>query len=253
MTENDAHQKVVLGRQRQVTISGQLNLAKLLADLADQQPNSYHMVIKRGDEVFISATPERLAKVNRGQFETAGVAGTIRRGETETEDRQLADELLHDAKNLQEHAYVVETIVDRLGDVADLTLPDGPQIMKNPQVQHLYTPIAGKLRGENTVLALAERLHPTPALGGKPVDWAMATISQIERQPRGLFAGPIGVVKPDGDGEMIVGIRSMWATGTQANLFAGAGILADSNADSEYAETGLKMQPMMNLLEGQAK
>lgn len=253
MTENDTHQKVVLGRQRQVTLSGQLNLAKLLADLADQQPNSYHMVIKRGDEVFISATPERLAKVNRGQFETAGVAGTIRRGETEAEDGQLADELLHDAKNLQEHAYVVETIVDRLGDVADLTLPDGPQIMKNPQVQHLYTPIAGKLRGENTVLALAERLHPTPALGGKPVDWAMATIAQIERQPRGLFAGPIGVVKPDGDGEMIVGIRSMWATGTQANLFAGAGILADSNADSEYAETGLKMQPMMNLLEGQAK
>ncbi|MFR6559820.1 MAG: chorismate-binding protein, partial [Weissella confusa] len=157
MTENDTHQKVVLGRQRQVTLSGQLNLAKLLADLADQQPNSYHMVIKRGDEVFISATPERLAKVNRGQFETAGVAGTIRRGETEAEDGQLADELLHDAKNLQEHAYVVETIVDRLGDVADLTLPDGPQIMKNPQVQHLYTPIAGKLRGENTVLALAER------------------------------------------------------------------------------------------------
>ena len=103
--------------------------------------------------------------MNRGQ--TAGVAGTIRRGETEAEDGQLADELLHDAKNLQEHAYVVETIVDRLGDVADLTLPDGPQIMKNPQVQHLYTPIAGKLRGENTVLALAERLHPTPALGGR--------------------------------------------------------------------------------------
>ena len=111
MTENDTHQKVVLGRQRQVTLSGQLNLAKLLADLADQQPNSYHMVIKRDDEVFISATPERLAKVNRGQFETAGVAGTIRRGETETEDGQLADELLHDAKNLQEHAYVVEQLL----------------------------------------------------------------------------------------------------------------------------------------------
>ena len=253
MQQNSNHQKVVLGRQRQVRLTGELNLATLLADLATQQPDSYHFVLKRGDEVFVSATPERLAKVNRGQFETAGVAGTIRRGADEAEDARLATELLQDPKNLQEHAYVVETIVSRLQDVATLTLPDGPQIMKNPQVQHLYTPIAGQLNGDNTVLALAERLHPTPALGGKPVDWAMATIRTIEQHPRGLFAGPIGVVKPDGDGEMIVGIRSMWLKQQTATLFAGAGILADSDVQAEFEETGLKMTPMMNLLKEQDK
>ena len=253
MQEKPAHQKVVLGRQRQVQLDHQVNLSTLLAALAVQQPTSYHFVLKRGDEVFVSATPERLAKVQKGQFETAGVAGTIRRGQTALADAQLADELLHDAKNLQEHAYVVDEIKARLADIAALQMPATPQIMKNPQVQHLYTPIAGQLTGANTVLALAQRLHPTPALGGKPVDWALPTIKAIEQQPRGLFAGPIGIVQPSGDGEMIVGIRAMWLHQQTAHLFAGAGILADSDAQAEYQETALKMMPMMNLLKEQTK
>jgi len=80
-----------------------------------------------------------------------------------------------------------------------------------------------------------------------------ATIRTIEQHPRGLFAGPIGVVKPDGDGEMIVGIRSMWLKQQTATLFAGAGILADSDVQAEFEETGLKMTPMMNLLKEQDK
>lgn len=253
MQANPAHQKVVLGRQRQVHLNQKVNVSALLAALAAQQPTSYHFVLKRGDELFVSATPERLAKVQKGRFETAGVAGTIKRGQDEVEDQQLADSLLHDAKNLQEHAYVVDEIKARLADIATLQIPEAPQIMKNPQVQHLYTPIAGQLSDNNTVLALAQRLHPTPALGGKPVDWALATIKAVEQEPRGLFAGPIGVVEPSGDGEMIVGIRAMWLRQEVAHLFAGAGILADSDAQAEYQETALKMTPMMNLLKEQTK
>lgn len=243
-------QKVVLGRQRQLQLTTTVNEAQLLQDLNTQQPNSYHFVLKHAGELFVSATPERLVQVKAAAFSTAGVAGTIRRSADEVEDQQLADELFNDAKNRLEHAYVVNTIKERLADLVTLNVPTKPTIMKNPQVQHLYTPINGQLTAAVNILDLVTRLHPTPALGGKPLAWAMATIKQLELAPRGLFAAPIGVVLPNGDGEFVVGIRAMLINHQTAHLFAGAGILADSDATQEFAETGLKMLPMMNLLKG---
>lgn len=250
MRRDHTKKKVVLGRQRQLALDKKINEFKLLADLNEQQPHSYHFVIKHAGELFISATPERLVQVNGQAFATAGVAGTTRRGNTSLEDQQLADELLHDKKNLVEHAYVVSTIVERVGELAELQVPSGPSIMKNPQVQHLYTPISGQLKAQTNIIDLLLRLHPTPALGGKPLEWAMATIKDIELEPRGLFAAPIGILLPSGDGEFVVGIRSMLVREKEVRLFAGAGILADSNAAQEFNETGLKMMPMMNLLKG---
>jgi menaquinone-specific isochorismate synthase len=107
------------------------------------------------------------------------------------------------------------------------------------------------LSADNSLLAIIKQLHPTPALGGKPSTWALETIAAIEKYPRGLFSGPIGVIMPDGDGEFIVGIRSMWYRNKLVNLFAGAGILADSDAAMEYQETDLKLLPMMNVLKEQ--
>lgn len=250
MQTDASKQKVVLGRQRQLTLSKSLDLGQLLIDLNKQQPHSYHFVLKHAGEVFVSATPERIVQVQGTAFATAGVAGTIRRGATPTEDKILATELLNDDKNRLEHAYVVNTIAERLVGIVDVVLPSGPVIMKNPQVQHLYTPISGQLIGATSLLDLVLRLHPTPALGGKPLDWAMATIARLETDVRGLFAAPIGIQLPNGDGEFVVGIRAMHVHGNHAQLFAGAGILADSDAEQEFNETGLKMTPMMNLLRG---
>lgn len=251
MQSDSTKQKVVLGRQRQVTLSESLDMAKLIADLQMTQPHNYHFVLKRGHDIFISATPERLVKIDNSHLATAGVAGTTRRGENDVEDKQLATALLNDPKNLQEHAIVVDRIVERLAGVAELTVPSQPTIMKNPQVQHLYTPITGHVNDGVTTLSIVERLHPTPALGGQPEEWALAQIAQLEQNPRGLFAAPVGILTPLGDGEMVVGIRSMFAQADKINLFAGAGILADSDAIQEYEETALKMQPMMKLLEKQ--
>ncbi|WP_373762515.1 isochorismate synthase [Weissella soli] len=251
MQSDGTKQKVVLGRQRQVTLSEPLDMAKLIADLQMTQPHNYHFVLKRGNDIFISATPERLVKINDGHLATAGVAGTARRGQDEIEDLQLAATLLNDPKNLQEHAIVVNRIVERLAGMAALTVPKGPTIMKNPQVQHLYTPITGQVNDGVTTLSIVDRLHPTPALGGQPEEWALTQIAQLEQNPRGLFAAPVGVLRPSGDGEMVVGIRSMFAHAGKVDLFAGAGILADSDATQEYEETALKMQPMMKLLERQ--
>lgn len=255
MKQNKQHAKVVLGRQRQVALSDPLDEKQLLKKLQSSQSTSYHFVLKHCDELFVSATPERLVKITNGQLATAAVAGTIKRGTDVVSDQALADTLWHDAKNRIEHETVVATIKERLqaAQVQALTVPDEPQIMKNPQVQHLYTPITGQLAPDSNLLQIASALHPTPALGGKPRDWALAEIAQIEKQPRGLFSGPVGMIDPDGDGEFIVGIRSMWYRENLATLFAGAGILADSDAQMEYQETALKLLPMMNLLKEQTE
>lgn len=253
MQQNSIHEKVVLGRQRQITLSSALNEGQLIKSLQKTQPTSYHFVLKHCDELFVSATPERLVKVARGQVATAAVAGTIKRGENRSDDEKLADELWHDQKNRIEHQTVVETIKTNLqaANITDLKMPTAPQILKNPQVQHLYTPITGKLTADNNLLGIVKQLHPTPALGGKPRDWALSVIAGIEKYPRGLFSGPVGVITTDGDGEFIVGIRAMWYRNKMVNLFAGAGILAGSDAQMEYQETGLKLLPMMNVLKEQ--
>lgn len=245
-------QKVVLGRQRLLQLATEINLVSLIQQLQEQQPNSYHFVLKYYDEIFVSATPERLVAVKDGQVATAAVAGSIKRGTTPLEDTKLQTELLNDHKNLQEHTYVVATIVKKLAHLAKLDTISQPGILKTPQIQHLYTPITGNLKATKTLLDVAQRLHPTPALGGIPVEWALAIIKETETFARGLFASPIGMIMPNGDGELVIGIRSMYVVAKTVRLFAGAGILAESQAQSEYQETALKMEPMMSLLENLA-
>ncbi|WP_419155142.1 isochorismate synthase [Weissella minor] len=250
--QNDpTKEKVVLGMQTHLALDGPLALDAILDDLEQQQPHSYHMVIKREQEVFVSATPERIVRMQGTQFETAAVAGSIRRGVTEAEDAALADDLWRDKKNRHEHDIVVQTIVERLQDMHDLTYAAVPEILKTPQIQHLYTPITGRLDATMTVLDLVQRLHPTPALGGMPQAWAQAVIAEDEAEPRGLFAAPIGYQYPDGSGEFVVGIRSMYANAKALTLFAGAGILPDSDLAQESAEIQLKMTPMRTLIKGQ--
>lgn len=250
--QNDSTKaKVVLGMQTHLELDGPLALDAILDDLEQQQPHSYHMVIKREQEVFVSATPERIVRMQGTQFETAAVAGSIRRGVTEAEDAALADDLWRDKKNRHEHDIVVQTIVERLQDMHDLTYAAVPEILKTPQIQHLYTPITGRLDATMTVLDLVQRLHPTPALGGMPQAWAQAVIAEDEAEPRGLFAAPIGYQYPDGSGEFVVGIRSMYANAKALTLFAGAGILPDSDLAQEAAEIQLKMTPMRTLIKGQ--
>ncbi|WP_239517483.1 isochorismate synthase [Weissella uvarum] len=244
-------EKVVLGMQTTLQLAHPLDLGQLIADLQVKQPNSYHFVLKRGDEAFISATPERLVRLAGQHFETAAVAGSIKRGENQAKDAALASQLWHDPKNRTEHAVVVDTIANVLSDLATLHYDKEPTLLKTPQIQHLYTPIQGELAENTSLPELLERLHPTPALGGFPKDWAQAVIKSVEAQPRGLFAAPIGYLEPNGMGEFVVGIRSMWQKGTEVHLFAGAGILPDSDLAQEAQEIQLKMTPMKELIEAQ--
>ncbi|USS90525.1 isochorismate synthase [Fructilactobacillus carniphilus] len=244
-------QKVVLGMQEHFDLDGQLSASQLIKTLIRQQPQTYHVAIKHGDELFGSATPERLVKLNQNQLETAAVAGSIARGQTDKADQKLAHELQRDAKNQREHQLVVTEIERRLQPWAQLDSVAAPEILTTPQIQHLYTPITGTIKQTASVWQIVQALHPTPALGGLPVDWALATIANVESQPRGLFAAPVGYVMPDGSGEFVIGIRSLWSKDHTVNLFAGAGILAASDLTAEEREIQLKTTAMENILKEQ--
>ncbi|USS88223.1 isochorismate synthase [Fructilactobacillus hinvesii] len=244
-------QKVVLGMQEQWQLDGTLSVSQLLKTLFAQQPHTYHFCLKHQNELFLSATPERLVKLNQSHLETAAVAGSIRRGSTPTEDKQLTQKLQADSKNQREHQLVVTEIKQRLNSLINLDSTRPPTILTTPQLQHLYTPITGTLNQATTIGQLVQALHPTPALGGVPLDWALATIRNFEQRPRGLFAAPVGYVLPDGSGEFIIGIRSLWNQNSTVTFFAGAGILAASDLNAEAQEIHLKTTTMHKIIKEQ--
>ena len=131
---------------------------------------------------------------------------------------------------------------------AELEIPDAPVVYTLSNIQHLYTPIQGKLAAAIGVLPLVETLHPTPALGGAPREQALAFISQAESVPRGWYAAPVGWIDHNLDGAFGVAIRSAVAQRQRVWLYAGAGIVADSEPEKEWAETGWKFRPIQQAL-----
>jgi menaquinone-specific isochorismate synthase len=178
-----------------------------------------------------------------------GLAGSIGRGKTPAEDADLAQELLNSAKNQHEHALVVQSIRRRLASLTnELTMPDEPGILQLGYIQHLFTPIHATLKHADGVLPILQNLHPTPALGGQPRELAMPFISQAEPVPRGWYGAPVGWLDHHLDGAFGVAIRSAITQDRRVWLYAGAGIVADSDPQAEWDETALKFRPMLNAL-----
>jgi isochorismate synthase EntC len=147
-----------------------------------------------------------------------------------------------------EHAAVRNALYDALSTECEgVTAPAEPSLMTLPHVHHLHTEIRGHLREGRTILGVAARLHPTPAVGGSPRDKALDFIRANEGLDRGWYASPIGWVGRDG-GDFAVGLRSAVIDGSDATLFAGCGIVADSDPGAEFAESTLKLQLMESAL-----
>jgi menaquinone-specific isochorismate synthase len=178
-----------------------------------------------------------------------GLAGSIGRGKTPTEDAVLALELLNSAKNQHEHALVVESIRRRLAPLtSQLTISAQPTVLQLGYIQHLFTPIHATLNQSDGVLPILQNLHPTPALGGQPRELAMPFISQAEPVPRGWYGAPVGWLDHNLDGAFSVAIRSAITQDRRVWLYAGAGIVANSDPQAEWEETALKFKPMLNAL-----
>jgi len=242
-------QKVVLARAVQVHHRQPIDPVAAVRQLAANYPSCTVFAISHGQACFLGATPERLIALYAGTASTMALAGSIGRGATPAADQALADKLLRDPKERGEHAVVVAALRDGLAQVATRIMADAePRVQRLPNLQHLLTPIRAQVAPGVGVLDLVERLHPSPAMGGYPRQRALELIRASEGFDRGWYAGPIGWVNRAGEGEFVVGIRSALVAGASATLFAGCGIVAESNPAAEYAESEWKLRPMLAAL-----
>lgn len=242
--------KVVLSRVCEIRFDDRVDVDGALSYLDEHYPDCYRFLFEpRPFHAFFGATPELLAEVNGPHVTTMAMASSVRRGMTEAEDEELAQQLLADPKERYEHTLVVDAIRRRLGKVtSDLNIPGQPAVYRLSNIQHLHTPVQGVLREATGVLPVVEILHPTPALGGSPRQLAMAFISEAEPVPRGWYAAPVGCIDRNLDGVFGVAIRSAVSQERRVWLYAGAGIVADSVPRKEWDETALKFKPILNAL-----
>lgn len=249
IARGDYH-KVVLARARRFTTTEEFHPLAVLNSLRQRYPGCYAFSIANGrGQSFIGASPERLVRVAGGRMHTEALAGSAPRGESASEDAAFAQALLHCEKDRREHRLVLESITRRVADLGlKLEHAEHPRVLGLANVQHLHLPISATLPPEVHILDLVARLHPTPAVGGTPRTPAVAAIGRLEAFPRGLYAGPQGWVDHRGGGEFFVGIRSALVDGCAATVYAGAGIVAGSSPEKEFAETELKFKALIEAL-----
>jgi len=240
--------KVVLARELRLEGTQPFDTAAALRRARASRPNGCVFAYAAGGHCFLGATPERLVRLRDGCVATAAVAGTRPRGGTAHDDAALAQLLLSSDKDRWEHTIVVESIRRSLVSAGvALTATPATTVMKTATVQHLYTPFAGRIVGGN-ILDLVAALHPTPAVGGHPTATALEWLRRHEGIDRGWYAGPVGWVDGNGNGDFAVAIRSALLHDHQASLFAGCGIVGDSDPEAEYAESCYKFRPMLAAL-----
>jgi menaquinone-specific isochorismate synthase len=242
--------KLVLARAKDVTADRPFHPLVVLNVLRQRFRDCYAFSVANGrGDSFIGASPERLLRVGRGRLLTEALAGSVRRGAGASEDAALAAGLLHSDKDLREHRIVLEAMVGRLAALGlKLEFPERPGLRRLANVQHLHTPVRSELPAGMTVLDVLAALHPTAAVGGAPRAAALRAIPELEPFPRGLYAGALGWIDSRGGGEFFVGLRSALISGARARLYAGAGLVAGSSPEKEFAETELKFKAMEDAL-----
>ncbi|MGA3216665.1 MAG: isochorismate synthase [Acidimicrobiales bacterium] len=238
--------KVVLAREVSVHANRPFSQADLLGRLRALHPSCAAFAI----DGFIGATPELLVRRSGPEIASEPLAGTAARSGDPDADRMAEAALLSSSKERSEHRVVVDTISAALAPVvAHLEVPEEPVIRRLRNVSHLGTAITGTLAEREgdypSALELVALLHPTPAVAGTPVDLALDYLAKLEEMDRDRYAGPVGWMDARGDGEWYLGIRSAIVTGCSARLFAGVGIVADSDPAAELAETQLKLQAFL--------
>jgi isochorismate synthase len=226
-----------------VPLSGQLRAVGVLGHLLRVHSSCLTFAFGLGGSTFLGATPEQLVRRVGHDVVASAVAGTAARGES---PRKLQDS----PKERAEHRMVVEALEAALREVcAELTVPERPSLLETGTVQHLRTVLRGRLSRRSHVLDLVARLHPTPAVCGTPRDRALELISKHEKFDRGWYAGLQGWFDPRGQGEFFVALRSGLIGPTEVSLFAGSGLVRDSDPDREAAETSLKLSSLQEALE----
>jgi menaquinone-specific isochorismate synthase len=242
-------QKVVLANALRADLAGDVDARDLLERLRQSYPSCFRFLVEpTGDATFLGATPERLVTLTDGSVQTTALAGSVGRGETPEEDAELAAHLRDSEKIRHEQRLVTDAIVDQLAVFGDVSVGERG-VRKLSNIQHLNTPITAAVDEDTHVLEVAESLHPTPAVGGLPPDAALDVIRETESFDRGWYAAPVGWFDGDGEGTFAVGLRSAVAQERTVTMFAGNGIVGDSDPREEYEEVQLKYRPILDELE----
>jgi menaquinone-specific isochorismate synthase len=234
--------KVVLARRTEFTFAKEVDAALLAESLEGATPGCFHFYAEPEEgTAFLSASPERLFRREGRAIESEAVAGTRPRGASEADDAKLRDELLRSEKDKAEHEHVRVGIGETLGPLCDeVEVEEGVSEMKLARRRHLISKVRGALREGMTDAEVLRALHPTPAVSGYPRGEALQEISVLEPFDRGWYAGPVGWIGPHAS-EFAVGIRSGLVRGNRLALFSGAGIVAGSVPESEWAEIEQKI------------
>ena len=236
--------KVVLARAVEVVTDRPLRAGALLGQLRRSYPSSHLFSV----EGFVGATPELLVARAGDRVMAHPMAGTAPRSGDPSADARLAAGLLASTNTRDEHRHTIDMVHDTLLPWCSYLDEEAePQIVAMANVQHLATRLEGRLSTPAaSVLELVGALHPTPAVGGSPRDVALELIAELEDLDRGRYAGPVGWVDAAGNGTWAVGIRSAELRGTTALLYAGVGVVADSDPAAELAETRAKLQALLS-------
>ncbi len=241
--------KVVLARSVTVRSTKPVEILRVFRELATTYPQCYNFAWKSGDAVFMGASPELLADVRGRKLRSNPLAGSAPRGEGEEDDRLLAKRLMASSKDRREHALVVDDLAERLAPLTvTLDVPDAPGLKQMATVQHLSTGIEGELVDGVGILDVIEATHPTPAVGGVERRAAVDYINGAEAIDRGWYSGGVGWVNGSGEGAICIALRCGLIREDTTHLYAGAGIVADSQPEAEVIETRLKLLPLLNVL-----
>jgi isochorismate synthase len=242
--------KVVLARTIHVDAGRRLDPRLLAHRLRAVDPDAYTFAAPTDDGVIVGASPELLVSRRGLEVQSNPLAGSAPRSGDPEEDRANADALFASAKDREEHAIVVDSVAATLRPFClELTWDAQPVLRETPNVWHLSTRFRGVLREPApSALDLVAELHPTPAVAGTPTDTALEVIAQLEPFERGRYAGPVGWVDANGDGEWAIALRCAELVGDRAVLFAGAGIVAGSDPERELDETERKFRAFLDPL-----
>jgi len=238
--------KVVLAHDLLAVAERPLDARYLLAGLAGRYPGCWSYAV----DGLVGATPELLMRRREGAVWSRVLAGTIWPGPTAECD--LGDTLLGSAKDRHEHRLAVQSLVESLRPLcASLTAPDEPVPLVLPNVTHLSSDVVGTLpvKEPASLLELVAAVHPTAAVGGTPREVAVPMIAALEGMDRGRYTGPVGWVDASGDGELGIALRCAQLDGPVARLFAGCGIVADSDPDTEVREAAAKLLAVREVMD----
>jgi menaquinone-specific isochorismate synthase len=242
--------KVVLARELLAIADEPIDARRLVTRLAEEYPAcwTYHI------EGLVGATPEMLIRREAGLATSRVLAGTIQRTSDAEQDLALGAALSQSGKDLQEHEYAVASVAESLAPYCSgMNVPDAPYVLELPNVLHLATDVTAVAAPEASSLRLAAALHPSAAVCGTPTVVARQTIAEIEQLDRDRYAGPVGWIDADGDGEWAIALRCGKIDPDdprQIRLYAGCGIVAESDPVAELAESVAKLVPMRDALGG---